>query len=280
MKIYIDETSVFAVVESKTPSISGVGALVIPDGQEKQLLKHYLKLRATFPLEKGEVKGKRLSEHHVDALVEILRKNGALFEVSVIDMASVSEVDIEYHRQQQVKMLMESITPEHHPNVHEGVKQLQETLLAMPLQLYIQYVLSSDLIHRTMNHAITYYAQRQPKELNDFSWVIDAKNPSGPTKWEDWWRKVLMAFLQSKSIRDPGIRLISADYSFLEKHYVPNPDWLPDPVQRGKHPDGRPDTVMELNGVFGNFTFVSEVNYGLEMVDILTNAVKIGRAHV
>ena len=80
---------------------------------------------------------------------------------------------------------------------------------------------------------------------------------------------MVMPFLQSNSLREPSFRLKGADYSFMDKHEIPRPDWLP-----AAKDDGREYSTMLLNDIFSKFRFVSSPEYGLEMVDILTNAVR------
>jgi hypothetical protein len=48
-----------------------------------------------------------------------------------------------------------------------------------------------------------YFSQRRPRELANFEWIIDAKDPMGPTSQEDWWRTVIGPMLESKSISEP-----------------------------------------------------------------------------
>jgi hypothetical protein len=270
MKIYVDETGVFKVDEYASSTISGVGALVIPDYRAENVKKKYLEMRKNFPKDKkGEVKGKLLSGTHISKVVELLRKNDCLFEMNIIDMMGEREEALESHRAGQIRGLSQNLSSQHHPNIHKAIGDLQEQLAKMPIQLYVQAVVSTDVLNRIFNHALTYYALRQPKELAYFEWIIDAKNNLNITSWETWWKKVLKGFLQSKSLNEPSIRLRTiADYSYLDKYKIPYPEWLP-------HRElGGDDDCMSLNEIFNNFQFIGGVNYGLELVDVLTNSVR------
>jgi hypothetical protein len=125
-----------------------------------------------------------------------------------------------------------------------------------------------DLVWRTFKHAAAYYSQREPKALASFRWVVDAKDPSGNTEYEDWWSKVVRPFLQAISIRDPFPELESGDYS----HFVGKPMAVPEHVVK-QFPGTRGDQAFSINSAFG-IEFSPATSCGLEIVDALTNAVR------
>ena len=66
-----------------------------------------------------------------------------------------------------------------------------------------------------------YFAQRRPRELAQFEWTIDAKDPRRVTTSEKWWRDTLAPLLESRSRRDP-MRMVdhpAFDYRFLERSF-------------------------------------------------------------
>jgi hypothetical protein len=74
-----------------------IGALIVPDGRKRSLEREYLKLRKYLPTEKGEVKGKRLSEKDIIKLMPILRHHDVLFETAAIDLGIHTEEGIRLH---------------------------------------------------------------------------------------------------------------------------------------------------------------------------------------
>src|ERR1035437_765700 len=69
MHIFIDETGSFSGV-GNFPSVSLIGALIIPDANLPSLEKHYGKIRKRLPkADKGEVKGRTLDEQQVGRVV-------------------------------------------------------------------------------------------------------------------------------------------------------------------------------------------------------------------
>jgi hypothetical protein len=111
-------------------------------------------------------------------------------------------------------------------------------------------------------NSTSFFAQRKPYELGSFSWVVDGKEPAKVTRWEEWWAHYAQGALASMSQRRPAFMLppeFNADYSHYEKFNAPGEK-------------GDPGTSLKL--LLKDLTFSSEVQYGLEFVDILTNAVR------
>jgi hypothetical protein len=101
----------------------------------------------------------------------------------------------------------------------------------MPNQLYIQSVLLSELVCAASEEAAMYFAQRRPRELAQFEWTLDAKDPRRITTYERWWRDTLGPLQESRGRRDP-MRLIrdpSFDYRFFERSFLMRKEmWYPD----------------------------------------------------
>lgn len=273
LRIFIDESGTFG--RAKTgPSISVVGALVLPDYRWIRIQRKYAALRANLPQQNGEVKGRLLSELHIADVVELLRSNDALFWAAAIDLSLHSDDDIKTHQMGQARGITNSITPRHHPSLQKEISELRSSLEALAPQLYVQSVLMFELIHRALCEATLYFCQRQPKELAGFHWEIDAKDRE-TTKWEEWWTKVALPILQSKSESDPWPHLSpEGDYSFMKRFEVPVPAWARRPPKDGEPQDFQQvawNTRLILNE---DFRFASDTTPGLELVDILVNAVR------
>jgi len=125
----------------------------------------------------------------------------------VMDMATATEEEVSYHRKMQAEGMTRHLTSEHHPNLVAEVHKLRGVLERMSLQLYSEFVTLTHVVRRAMEHGMLYYCQRLPGELARFRWVIDAKSNLNITPHEDWWRVCVKPMLQSRSLRDPLIKL-------------------------------------------------------------------------
>lgn len=273
MITFIDESGSFSGV-GKHNAISCVGALTIPHGNLAGLTKLYTRVRKTLPTVKGEVKGRLLTEAQVASVVALLRKNQAILEVTAIDLGAHSDVGLNNHRQGLAGRLIENLTPEHHPNMHATLNRLRTELLAMKLPGYVQSVLTFNLLSRVVENTTLYHCQRNPKELGNIVWVIDAKDSrSVQTPWEKWWQDVMLPTLQSWSLQNPGARLVGGDYTYYARYLGDGlSDYLIDKAKLTFSPDD--PKPIDLRKIFENTRFSSTNEIGLELVDILTNGVR------
>jgi hypothetical protein len=246
-----------------------VGALTIPNQRLSDVERRYRRIRQSLPKFKGEVKGRLLTESHVARVVDMLSRNNVLFEASAIDLGMHSEADIQRHKRIQEEGITKNITDDLHPEYRRGILDLRRSLEAIPLQLYVQSVVTFDVLDRLFEHATMYYSLREPRELGSFHWIIDGKNKGKITDWERWWSFCVMPMLESKSVRKPMIMITGGDYSHFERFSMA-------PVDKYPKIEYQPDAnVTDLKKVFTeSFRFSSDSDLGLEMVDVLTNAVR------
>lgn len=262
MKIYIDESGTFKRANDRGYSISCVGMLVVPNWSSKKLMNKYESLRHSLPkTEKGEVKGRLLNEQHVAKVIELLRRNNVLFEAVLIDMNVQDGTKLDA----QLSILKENHKRKLSPLALEKnsawINALLIKLNSMSQQLFVQAMLTTRLLHRAIQNATNYYSQRAPKELGNFEWYIDAKSKYGVTNAESWWRETVAPFLASISQSSPAMVLPYGDYSYYDAAYGAD---LSDDLNAGH----------DLSKVFSNLTFCSTIDYGLELVDILTNTLR------
>lgn len=270
MHIFLDESGAFAGI-GKPVSLSAMAALVIPDGRLARVKADWRKLRRTFPKDhRGEVKGKALTEDQVIAVARLLAQHRCIAEVSMIDMGLHTREEIEAHIEGLMHGMSANLTDEHHPNIWATIERLQATLSTMKPPQYVQAVMILDLLPRLLDHAKLYYVQRTPAELGNFSWVFDAKGEDSiKNTWEEWWTTLLGPILQSTAMRKPSARLVGANYRVFEKRFCTDewPDHLPE-----REPGAPP--AMEITKVFRNTRFSSEAEPGLELADIVANAIR------
>ena len=275
MHIFIDESGTFTGLGADAPAVSTLGALIMPSHRLPKLFKKYARLRANLPTRKGEVKGTLLDERQVASVIEILRVNGALFCASMIDLAVHSAEDIAHHRARRSAGLAANLTDGHTQELRDNVAALQARMAGFSDQLYVQGAVTIDLLYNVMQDMIVYHCQRSPTELGEFHWVIDAKNPGAVTNWEDWWSKTLVIWLQAMSLVKPGAMLPGGDYRHLRRFIFDElPEYLRDVAPPADRSRGAAINLQKMYGE--SFRFSSEPEPGLELVDIVTNALRRG----
>lgn len=276
MHIFIDESGTFTGTGANAPAVSTLGALILASHRLPKLFRKYERLRVNLPKSpKGEVKGSKLDEAQVAAVVELLWKNGAIFCASMIDLAGHTAEEIAGHRERRGASLAANLTDGHTQELRDGVSALQDRMARFSDQLYVQGVVTIDLLYRIMQDMIVYHCQRFPKELAEFHWVIDAKDPAVVTDWEDWWSKTLVIWLQAMSLERPGAMLPGGDYRHFRRFIFDElPAYLRDVAPPGDRTYG---AGVNLQLVYGeSFRFSSQPEPGLELVDIVTNALRRG----
>jgi hypothetical protein len=194
-----------------------------------------------------------------------------LFEVSAIDMGMHDAAAIREHKRAQGERFTSGLTDDHHPGVRAWMTRLRERLEEISTQLYVQSVVTFDLIARIVEHGTMYFSQRRPQELAAFHWVIDAKNRGRITEWESWWSFVVMPMLQADSLRDGMKMFDQGDYSHFERFSTEVPKYLRPYVKNRRVADKATD-VRKL--MTESFRFSDAVEPGLELVDILVNATR------
>jgi hypothetical protein len=268
MHIFIDESGTFQPVEGGH-SLSLVGALVIPEGTFSKVAEKYKRLRQNLPTRKGEVKGSLLNEKQVSQVLDVLFRNGVLFDASVIDMGMHTAEELQAHRTIQAQKLVENLTEKHHPNLVAQMNAYKRQLEEMPLQLYVQSTVLYDLIHTTITYSTLYQCQRNPRELRNFHWVVDAKDKR-VTKTEEWWRTFMAAMLESKSRREPLAFFEEGDYSFFKRF-----DTKPSEFHSETYGLDPNRTVTDIKMLMTeSFRFSADVEPGLELADIVTNVAR------
>lgn len=275
MHIFIDESGTFTGLGADAPAVSTLGALIIPTHRLPKLFKRYARLRANLPTRKGEVKGSLLDERQVAAVIELLRINGALFCASMIDLADHSVEDIAQHRARRSAGLAANLTDGHTQELRDSVAALQARMAGFSDQLYVQSAVTIDLLYNVMQDMIVYHCQRFPKELGEFHWVVDAKNLGAVTNWEDWWSKTLVIWLQAMSLVKPGAMLPGGDYRHFRRFIFDElPGYLRDVAPAT---DASRGAGVDLQKMYGeSFRFSGDSEPGLELVDIVTNALRRG----
>jgi hypothetical protein len=257
--IFIDESGSFAGFHEG--SISVVGALAIPDVLLSRIVKKYEKFRKALPNENGEVKGRLLKERQVDKIVTLLACNEAVFEVSALDLGLHKEGGARDYQKELGEGMLAKV-PNFREDVRSEVQAASEYINKAPVNLFLQALTTFDVLHRVISRVTTFYAQRKPYELGSFSWIVDGKDPAKVTKWEEWWAHYAQGALATMSKRRGAWMLpaeFHADYSFYDKFSVTDAN-------------GESGTSLKL--LLNDIKFCSDIQAGLELVDVLSNAVR------
>lgn len=257
MHIYIDESGTFS--GAKEGTISVVGALIVPDTFLSKFNQRYEQVRRGLPVVDGEVKGRGLNEQQVAKVTKVARRHLALFEATVIDAGLHTQEGIAAYQNgliDHLSALLPRLNQDSRPKVAAGIEQLGK----VPAQLFLQAVATFGLMERILHHAPLFYVQRYPRELGGFTWKVDGKDTLKTTEWEEWWSQHAPGVLSLRSKLRPGPELEGADYSHMRKFETY--DAL----------SGSNQTDLAL--LLRDFEFASGYEPGLEVVDILTNAVR------
>jgi len=257
--VFIDESGSFSGFHEG--SISVVGALVIPDVLLSRIIKKYEKFRKNLPMENGEVKGRLLKEKQVDRIVTLLARNEAVFEVTALDLGLHKEEAARDYQKKLGEVMLAKFS-NFREDVRPVVQAASEYINKAPINLFLQALTTFDVLHRLISRVTTYYAQRKPYELGSFSWIVDGKDAAKVTKWEEWWARYAQGAIATMSKRRGAWMLpaeFHADYSFYDKFNV-------------TEPGGERGTSLKL--LLKDIRFCSDIQAGLEFVDVLSNAVR------
>jgi hypothetical protein len=271
--IFIDEAGSFSGVGGDA-SISVVGALIVPESKWDKLQKAYVRVRPRLPQDKGEVKGRMLNEEQVAEVIHLIRRFEGLFEATVIDLGLHTQEIVARHQTRQAEGMTSTLTEEHNLQLRESIWNARRQLEELSTPLYIQAMLTFELVRAVLKIAPNYYAQRRPRELAAFRWVIDAKGRHDtPTPWEQWWSKTILPWMQTAMLHEP----LSLCRSFNFRHFS---RFLTEPNKLffSTQPEGRLDeraAVVNINMLMNeHFRFSSAAEPGLELADIVTTATR------
>ena len=216
MHIFIDESGQFIPLDGAKSRAAATVGLVVPSSVQGALRRSFRKLKQRLGASGGEIKGASLSESDAAQVIALLQQYDVILEAVVVDAGEYRDLDITDFKVRQADHLMEYITREHQPTLIQDLVTSQETMKALPNQLFIQVFCLWQLIHRLLETATMYYAQRRPTELGSFVWRVDAKDAS-ITPMENLWTSLIPPLIMAKTTMSPMGMIPGADYSFLER---------------------------------------------------------------
>lgn len=221
MFIFLDESGTFTHSPARD-SWCVVAAYVIPEHLKRKV--DALMLRVRHIGNKGaETKLRHLSdEQYVWFLSELDKLGGVAFAVAV-DVGLHRPSEIERHRNGQADKTIEHRDKLIHEAARKGLTDLSNLIRSLPVQLYTQLSCQLLLFHKIITVATLYFVQRHPPAIGHFRWRLDQK-ARVPTAYEDAFRKVLPAILQTMSLDEPMIMLEGENYAHFERFNYPKGD--------------------------------------------------------
>jgi hypothetical protein len=266
MRFFIDEGGLF------TPA-SGWGvvcSLAIPHKEVGPARREIERLSQGWPRKDGELKGGLLRPAHLYKLVEVLFRHDALLHACAIDVSREDKIGVDRHKASQCERITKYLTSTQPMNFIRQIWELRHALERMPTQLYIQCVLMTELVASAIEETIPYFAQRRPRELAEFEWTIDAKDPCRVSPQEEWWRGIQGPFQEARTRREamrffrgPGF-----DYRFLDRKFsIQKEVWYPDRprgmargydikkmvTERIEFVDSRSETLIQAVDILASF---------------------------
>jgi hypothetical protein len=271
MHIYIDESGNFLLPKGKKFKTSCVAALVLPSSKKDEIFNGFQKICSSWGHQPNiEIKGRRLNESQIAETISYLNKFDILVEICGIDLGMHNEKQISEFKKIQADKLTENLTSDHHPHLVDQVHKLKTFMLGLSNQLFVQYVITTELIARLVEIATMYYCQRIPSELGVFHWMVDAKDKKVKTPFEDMWTKLILPFTSSRSVKQPLALLEGGDYSHFKRFFL-----KADQASSYLKQDDDQNEVVYLSGEIMNEYFAfrsSDTEPGLQLVDIVASA--------
>ena len=268
MHIFIDESGNFVIPDVSTPKISSVVSLTIPDEYLEYVNQEFSSLKNTWGF-KGEVKGSKLTEKQISDVILLLRNHNVLVEIVCLDVATHSKEGVDKYKELQAEKLIENLTDEHHENMVTQLHAYRDRLIDLPNQLFLQAMITIQLMKRILENSTLYYSQCMPKELGEFNWVVDAKDSNvSKTNYEELWSTLLMPILQTNFKLG---QFEGGDYSYFSKYDVAFENMTDfQKSLRSKNSIGATD-IKKLISESLSFDDSSSI-VGLQLVDIIASA--------
>ena len=176
MKIYIDESGVFANPQRRDHCVSCVAAVAVPGSRGDRFCDGLLGLKCEWGRGRSEAKGRTLDEAQVSAVLHLLADCDAIAEVSALDSGLTSDATVTRHKMRQAEGAIANITPEHTQEAVAGLHDWARRIRGLSNPLYAQAQLTFVAIEKLLHSALLYYGQRRPEELGEFSWFVDAND--------------------------------------------------------------------------------------------------------
>jgi hypothetical protein len=146
-----------------------------------------------------------LNAAQINRVVRLIKDRDAIFEVTAVDLGLHTAVGVAAY-QQKLAAEMQALLPQIPDAIREQVAAASNYIPQISAQLFLQALVTFDLIHRVIGHTTLFFSQRKPETLGKLNWVIDGKNPDKVTTWENWLKFYARGALATRSAHDPAPR--------------------------------------------------------------------------
>lgn len=196
-----------------------VAAYLSPESDSRKLKKSLAKLKLDGGKKyNDEIKLNDIYEEiYFDFLKSLSKTKGVLLCVAT-DCSLISEKDINEHKEEQAKRVIENRDKMLYEAGREMVQALHDKLTGVSPQLYLQLFCQLILICDVIEKGILYFVQSHPRNLRKFSWHIDQKN-TAKIDYEEAFEKITPGLLQTRSLREPFVTVKEFDYTAMDKYF-------------------------------------------------------------
>lgn len=274
LNIYIDESGSF-VHAAHHNSWNLTSALVVPATEKRiciQALRE-IKIENGFKYS-DEIKLKNVSESsYLNFLNKLSKTNCTLYPVAT-DAGAQSVEGIKAHRDKQANKIEEHKDKMQFPAMAKSLEDQANQVRNLSPQLYLQLLCQAALMSDVVRKSVLFYVQRFPKELNAFRWRVDEKT-AGKSNFEQSFRSLAPAFLQSESLKKPDIYVTDFDYSAMGK-FIYTKDTKPTYLKEYYGIETNPDGGLNIGKlVWDDFEFVdSQHEEGVQIIDLIVSGLR------
>jgi hypothetical protein len=269
MHIYIDESGRFVPRGSTESRVSGIGALIVPSASIVDFEKDVREWKRNTRGHDAEIKGSSLTEVEASSFIALVSKHDVLFEACLIDAASHEPNDVAAFRAKQAAIIRGLLPADPLPSLEHEVSELTSRLERLSEQLFVQWFTTIVSFPRILEHALTYYCQRSPRELGSFAWRIDAKDRK-ITAMEQSWQELVGPLLQNLTSSAPLGAVEWGDYSYLRAFELTGPE--ADEILASLPPEQRAVAAppLDTRALFADLQFQrSHDSLGIQAADML-----------
>jgi len=159
-------------------------------------------LTKDWPSDKGEIKGRLLSEEHFDSALAFYAEDKLLLDAVAIDLGAHDPPLVYEHKGGTASNIAKNIRVARRDSMKTQLQELESLLRAMSLPPYVQIVMMTELLENALRTNMRWLPLAAPGELSSFAWVIDGKDIA-PTKMERLWSTLCLPWLETRSLSDP-----------------------------------------------------------------------------
>jgi hypothetical protein len=274
MHIFLDESGAFTNSIDQLNAPSCLGALSIPSRKLSKLSRKFNEWKLNTFGSINEVKGSKLDESQVNAVINLLSKNRVTLYIVIFDPAIHSRGSIAAHRLKFSNSIVTGMDGITDPLIRQRLLDLQNTILGLSDQLYAQAVATFDLVWDTIQNCLIDYWTTHPGELGNFIWRCDAKDINRTTEFEKMWQTLILPVFQDRSADEQlGIPdWNQTEHPFL-RAYCGTKETAPKFLLYGK---GRPPGAshyVKTGELLKDLRFEESKNSsGIQLADIATTA--------